>query len=236
MTIQQMISKSHELGVGLLGALAQLSSHDFVKEYVANYQLIDGYVNIKWGRVFETYVDNATDWHSDCQSWIFANINKFDKIWRVLNEEYNPIFNLDVTEKETINNNGGYNVERVNGSRNDSWQDVNGNQHASTDTHDKTVPYDGGGVHDRNVGTVSTSYDGYTNNGVTTKGEQIDKDGQTHNDNTVIERKRQGNQGVTSTQSMIKEELDIANYNFWDMLFSDIFDDLAKIKGVCTYG
>ena len=145
-------------------------------------------------------VDEDYDINEACiRACIRSNAYKWEKLFKTLSLEYNPIWNVDGTETETH---------------------IIGSVHTKKDYGDSTssatamqVPDDM--TSEKEVSKSSTVRDSYTDQ------ETVD----THTD--TIERTRGGNIGVTKTQDMISDERNIANFNYMDIVMKDVINSIA---------
>ncbi len=133
--------------------------------------------------------------------WARVRKPSWVEMYRTMNFKYNPIWNKDGTIKETI-----------------------------THGHKEVVKGDGG--HDvTNRGSIQhdvTGYDSTTyspdTRDVDTTGSTVTRDTtdtHTHSGNDVTFREEHGNIGITSTQQLIKESREIAEYNFYEILCAE---------------
>lgn len=154
--------------------------------------------------------------------WNDAEFYTWDKLYKSMFFEYNPIWNVDanilettsnernltgtdnrdITESATTNENGTSNetlnatdTKSVKGYNSDSWADAEKNTHNSTDgiTNSKT-----------------TTLSGRTDDDLT-RNEKVDDAGERT-------ERRTGNIGVTATQDLIKKEREIAEINMIDYI------------------
>lgn len=125
--------------------------------------------------------------------WSISNTYTWDKLYKTMNIEYNPIWNVDGTEIETFGQGRTHelthglqdkrtvdltDVASVKGFNSNTWSESNKVESDGTDTHD----YSG-------KDTISERID----NGTT--------------------KRRTGNIGVTTTQKMLQEEREIAEFS-----------------------
>lgn len=158
--------------------------------------------------------------------------DKWSKLYDTLSLEYNPLWNVDgvTTEEHDI---AKRHTEDDFAEREDTntYGLTTGNTTfgATTDTTDnKTTPYDSQTF--RNLSQQETSslehVDNYqTNEHVDTLKKGAHKD--SHDEDAykdTITTTRTGNIGVTSSQQLLKEEREVADFNFLDILMCDIID------------
>ena len=154
--------------------------------------------------------------------WSKLNISVWERIFTAAGLEYNPIENYNRTELETISNDrtdthSGNDINQASGSdsvqlsssgtETNSGTDTNTNAITAYDAstmydHDKSTFVHGHVVSDSNSGSNSTTYgrkDTYTH------GEKIVSEGDiTRNNHTS------GNIGVTTSQQMLEQEIEVA--------------------------
>lgn len=157
--------------------------------------------------------------------WSKSNAYTWDKLYKTMNLTYNPIWNVDANESETLNHGKSHqtsydstietsydsdiettydsteertldttDTESVKGFNSSSWSEANKMEHDGTDTLDHT-----------GSDTVARSgKDTVDHSGKDTISETI---------NDHITKTRTGNIGVTTTQKMISEEREIAEFS-----------------------
>lgn len=125
--------------------------------------------------------------------WSASNSRTWDKLYKSMFLDYNPIWNLDTNETETETNerdisrqHTGANNETRNLTDTESVQGFNSNQWSEAK---------------KNVNTG-------TDNVAITNNETVNDD-----NDRILTKRRTGNQGVNTTQSMIREERDIAEFS-----------------------
>lgn len=143
-------------------------------------------------------------------AWSAANFSVWDRAWKALQLEYNPIWNVDGSIVETEDRDltrAGTSSGTTGNTRTDNLQQVHENKVA---------------------GFNATDYQNREQN--TTKDTGTQQDAGTHSDTHsdrdtgTIERttRRTGNIGVTTSQQMLREELEIAKQNIYTWV-SDMF-------------
>lgn len=136
-------------------------------------------------------------------SWSKANYSVWDRAWKALQLEYNPIWNVDgdVTETESRDlTRAGTSSGTTGNTRTDNLQQVHENKVA---------------------GFNATDYQNREQN--TTRDTGTQQDAGTHSDThsdrdtgTITRTtRRTGNIGVTTSQQMLREELEIAKQNIY---------------------
>lgn len=148
----------------------------------------------------------------------------FDKWIKALQVEYDPLFNYDRTEEYTDTKGRAY-KDKQNSILNSS-----GNSHtvtgSSSDSESelKVSAYDEDDYSEKNLETGNAKTNQYgsgDSNSVTASGS--DTEG-TSNEIMKHTAHLYGNIGVTTSQQMLKDELDIATWNLYEHI-SDIFID-----------
>lgn len=175
-------------------------SPDYLKVITENIQYYDTYF-LKYNyATLECVTDDALEiLDTLIPASMAMHAYKWEKLYNITGLEYNPIWNYD---GETV-------IETVYGATEETQ--TNGETHVTTD--DKTAPFDSSTV--RQTGETETTADEHTITNASIE----------HTD-TVTETKG-GNQGVTTTQQMIREERDIAQFNYIAAVYRDLVNDFT---------
>lgn len=128
-----------------------------------------------------------------------SNAYKWEKLYKTTLLEYNPIWNVDGTETET--------------------HDIGARK--TTNNYDYT----------KSTGTASQVPDDMTTEKEVAKNvSEMDAREDTVSEESaqdVITRVRSGNIGVTKTQDMIKDERDVANFNYIKIVMTDVINSIS---------
>lgn len=186
-------------------------------EYENNKELINIVLKNKFGEL-PLLLENDNDTISLIQATLLINKYKIDTLWNTTNLEYNPIWNVDGTETTTTEY-GEHTTNKEYGER------IKNSDYGEKKTNSNffNFPYDD------NTNAYQTNKDDTTqlaNSDVFT--EESASDSETslqHTDTVTIER--QGNIGVKSTQSMILEEREIANFSFWNVVIEMVAKEIT---------
>lgn len=130
---------------------------------------------------------------------ISTNSYKWDKLYKTLSLEYDPIANVDaeIIEEHDIDKR--------------HYKDTYGEQSGSATTGQ--APYNSDQL--RNVAKTETGSDEYVN----------ERDEDSYKD--TITTTRTGNIGVTSSQELITAERRVADFNYLNIVFKDIMEVIA---------
>lgn len=146
--------------------------------------------------------------------WSASNLRTWDKLYKSMYLDYNPIWNVDATETETETNErdisrqhtGSNNetrnltdTETPNLTDTESVQGFNSNQWSEAKKNVKT-------------GTDTFTHTG-TDNIAITNNETVDDDNE-----RVLSKRRTGNIGVTASQDLIKKEREIADFSIIEFI------------------
>ena len=146
--------------------------------------------------------------------WSESNLRTWDKLYKSMYLDYNPIWNVDATETETETNErdisrqhtGSNNetrnltdTETPNLTDTESVQGFNSNQWSEAKKNVKT-------------GTDTFTHTG-TDNIAITNNETVDDDNE-----RVLSKRRTGNIGVTASQDLIKKEREIADFSIIEFI------------------
>lgn len=160
--------------------------------------------------------------HSMVGIWSKLEFPVWERIYNASLLEYNPIENYNRTEKETIESDksethSGEDIRKLSGTDGFSVTSSNTENHTGTDTNQNSITaYDSNTlhVHDKSELTHGESIASGGTTGTTANYGKID--GLTHgekiiNDDSVTrENHTSGNIGVTTSQQMLQQEVDIA--------------------------
>lgn len=212
-------------------------------ENVHPFQFVDrDYLCVKYGSLYicsalMNYDNDPVPWTQDTDanmvllSCFFKNAYKWKEYYKTLHYQYEPLWNVDGTEKTE---HGLYEIEH------DYAQNVLTKVHGATETSHlfaqadyttttENAPVDSSTLQttqkDTNTTPLHTDKDStiaYTD--TDTNGAHKDTDTHKKHDITVT---RQGNIGVTSTQNLIGQQRDIINVKFYDMIFKDIVKEIT---------
>ena len=143
-------------------------------------------------------------------SWSKANYSVWDRAWKALQLEYNPIWNVDGSIVETEDRDltrAGTSSGTVGNTRTDNLQQVHENKVAGFNATD-----------DQNREQNTTKDTGTQQDAGTHSDQHNDRDTGTITRTT----RRTGNIGITTSQSMVLEELEVAKQNLY-ILIIDMF-------------
>lgn len=218
--------------------------YDFLDIYNSNYVHFDArYLNLYGSLAFDTYLQEDMDSiHDVIHGVILSNITSLTHLYNILGLTYDPIANVDGIEKrtmehgeKTVNDDIGV---RKNTTTSDPFTMTTKNESNSNDdntTVNSVSAYNNDNYSDKDksaiTGTTSaistTTAD--TEKTTTTVSADATKDSHVEKAFTDIETlERTGNIGVTSTQNLMNQEKDFwISYNFYDYLFSIIFQTLT---------
>lgn len=154
--------------------------------------------------------------------WSKLNLPVWDRIYKASLKEYNPIENYNRTELETISQDGtdthsGKDITSQSGTDTQLMQSSGTETNSGTDTStNKITAYDSGQLYDHDKSTldygrkISDNNTGsnafnYGKTDTLTHGEQITREGTSTRENHTS-----GNIGVTTSQQMLEQEIDVA--------------------------
>lgn len=193
------------------------------------------------GGEFEVLFSNPEFLENMMLLWSNKNKWTFEKWIKAINIEYDPLYNYDRMEEYTDTRTDAETVKRELSNSEDISKEENvsaADQSESSGTGETTntkSAYDSASYtpHDKsnssstgsNVSTSLTNVDGTQHNSTT------GSDNSNKLSNGVLEHKAHlyGNIGITSSQTMLKEELEIAKWNLYDQI-ADLF-----IQEFCIY-
>ena len=212
-TIKDLYNYAVNANVNLLG---NVSTFDFMKEYIDNAELFDFNINHDYENyVFLTSQKEVQNAYQEfvklVKSHLLLNSYKYSGLYKTTQLEYNPIENYSMTEN-------GTDTRTPNLTTTDTSNI--GSQTNSTTSTDSVSPYDTQTFTDSNKTTVSE------NNGAREDSNTRTESG---TETTTHEFKRSGNIGVTTSQQMIESERKVVNFTFLKIVFNNIINDTCIV-------
>lgn len=188
----------------------------YQNEYNSNKDIINVVMKNKYGSL-PMLLENDNETTSLIQGILLINKYKIDTLWDTTNLEYNPIWNVDgrttttnvYGEHETTN--AKDKVETIAEYGDETKTEENALFPFNSETSTKSA---------ENTLTNSKEDDKITIN--PTNETNTSKE---HTDTITEERK--GNIGVTSTQHLIMEERNVANFSFWNVLIEIVAKEIT---------
>ena len=144
------------------------------------------------------------------KQWSDKEQNIWEKLWATENLEYNPIWNVDgtVTEFETIERDKTNDIDRTTSSGEMTSDDV------EQTTTDSVTGYNSTAWQDHTKSVVDSDRDISRS---VTGSDNVDESESEDSERSLV-TKRTGNIGVTTTQQMIREEREVAQFNTIDYI------------------
>ena len=221
-----------------------VSGFSFMADYAENHAAFDFFFNKRFSsfRYLTEFAKNSTaenvynNFTQGINAFLFFNKKRFDELYRVQvlnNDAYDIVNNYDLTETSSrtesgsdSRNYGARSDSDTFGARTDTSEVTNGKQNSTTEK--SIAGFNSSNYSDSDKET--TTIDGYTDGGSTTKGAQNDTHttgahtdtGTTSNSETVNLR-RFGNIGVQTAAEIIGGHVKLwENFNFYEILFTEI--------------
>lgn len=197
--------------------IATTHEEDYLTDIIENQDALSAYyLGFKYATL--TCIDDTLSNLLDLvEVAILANAYKWKTLYNTLDLEYNPIWNYD-GENITTEVRGARDESHIKGARDSS--NIIAQTHITSEN--SQAPYDSSTMKDtsKNETTGDAHTDRYTSNTYT------DRDTAATYTDTITEVKH-GNQGTTTTQSMIAEERQIANMDYINIVYKDIIDTIT---------
>jgi hypothetical protein len=231
---------------------SNIYSQDLEKEYYYGHSGEKNISVLFYNLLVQTNTDLTTDIINTPQSiyTTLANIiiNRFRNNWNKIylsyvGSEYNPIHNYNMEETEKINTKittNNNNIEKINSKlviENNSSENTTLDTDIENNVKNQIYGFNSvNGVNSDNQNSKGSqnSNSNTTNNNTQTQTRDVNTNYNEENreeiiernsDNNYIHKERSGNIGVTTTQKMLMEELELRKYD----LITRIFDDIDKI-------
>ena len=174
----------------------------------------------------EIFLPNVQTVRPALKVWSITNGYKWKKLWESLHYEYNPIWNKDAyyTEEEhfTRDLKDEYDEDATNNNTKTFGKKVTGSGSQNSTSTDRVSAYNVNGFQDReqntyNETTSSTEQESGTE-GDAASGTRNGTNDATGTTDTLRTRREYGNIGVTTTMQMLKEQRELAAFNWYDMV------------------
>ena len=193
------------------------------------------YIRAKYGHMlFETPEITVEKARQDLKNvydmWVRLNGEEYLRIYNVMRSEYNPLENYDRMEE------GATETARHKGSRTSQNVDITNTPTVTTKTTEKVNASDGGVVESMETETANTSGNTVTSGSSDTNYTETrdisdsvyDRDVETFNG-----RRTHGNIGITTTQTLITEEVNLRLLGFIETIMSQFVEKFTfYVSGV----
>lgn len=196
--------------------IPELEGFECLAEYYRQPHVFDADYQQKFGNLLLCIQNPDTFFsllYNKIQSTCYRKKYEWDTLYSSIIQEYNPIWNVDGTEKTE------YSAEKETqevGSATDTF--TSGERQGTTT--DFAIPYNG--TAEKETGKATSQNESYTDTNVKgTHTDVLNKDAHTV---TVI---RQGNIGVTKTQDLLQSQRDIAMFDFLDTVMKECIDAIT---------
>lgn len=203
---------------------------EYATEYSENKDVINMYAVGKFGALPMLFPDDVTT-ALYIRSILMLNKYKYDTLYATIHLDYNPIWNVDGEEERVVTSSPKTSTTSPQTTTNVYGDTLKEFEKATHTTNEKFSSY----PYDSNVKTAKNETD-FTDNGYTdieTETEHTDTTTQgeftvTESEHTTTDKlKRHGNIGVTSTQHLINEERNVADFRFWEVVLRDVVSEIT---------
>lgn len=160
--------------------------------------------------------------------------SNWNKIYETLNVEYNPIHNYNMEEKISTNTNmitSNKGVSSVNDSSSNHTNNTTFNENNNQENYFGFNSSSSSPTNE-NKGNEKNSLEGdMTNKSTSDREESIENNVKGSEEDNYQKTIKSGNIGVTTTQKMINEELEIRK----NIFFERVMNDIDKLLTLCIY-
>lgn len=191
------------------------NSTDFIPDFLKTEEfqtVLTDTIMLKYSNL-ELRVTSSESIKSICNSIYRMFAYKYEKLYKTLSLEYNPIENYSMIEtnnaSKTINK-GEAKTTNTTGSQNGT-------------TENQVAPYE----------TNEYSNESKTINNSSERTDILIEDSRTDNESENYELIRSGNIGVTTSQQMIESERNVALFSLYELVAKDIMKQICIYMGVC---
>lgn len=208
-TLRGMMTYCEDAGYDMFGGM--LLPAGIEKDLVCNNILMRG------GEFGVIYPDPDT-MVSLIAYWARRHYRTFDKWYKALNIDYDPLFNYDRTEEWTDTNQSSGTSTRTDNLTDSSI--LHNVQSVDSEIENKRSAFDSTEYQPHDKSTTESDSTSDDTGTVTHTGTQGNVD--SRNDSAVHRGRMFGNIGVTTSQQMLESELNIAKWNLYDHI-ADLF-------------
>ena len=210
------------------------------EEYLTDYQTAPGdvdayYMGVKY-KDLKVISEDVEEIEATVGVAFLVYGSKWAKLYNTLDLEYNPLWNVDAKIEETRDIDKRHTEDlHPEFSDVDTYGETTGNTvygQLDDDVTNKTTPYDSADFRnlskqERQVLEHQDDYTTYEHEDTHKKGEHTDEhDEDAYKD--VITTERHGNIGVTSSQDLLRQEREVSDFKFLDILMTDIIDMITE--------
>ena len=206
----------NSLGSGQSFIPSQFSSYECLGEYFKNSTALDYIYKQKFANLLlqeQDQTEFATHTLNKLNSVCIRKKYEWNTLYSSIIQEYNPIWNVDGTEKTE------YSAEKETNNIGASTDTFTSGERSGTTT-DFVIPYNG--TEEKETGKATSQNNTYTD--TNTKGTHTDTFNRDAHSVTIT---RQGNIGVTKTQDLLQSQRDIAMFDFLDTVLKDCIDAIT---------
>lgn len=195
---------------------SQFASYECLGEYFKNSKALDCDYKQKFANLLLQEQDEST-----FRTRTFNKLNsvcirkkyEWDTLYSSIIQNYNPIWNVDGTEKTE------YSAEKETNQIGAATDTFTSGERKGTTT-DFAIPYNG--TEEKETGKATSQNISYTDtNSKGTHTDTLDRDAHT------VTITRQGNIGVTKTQELLQSQRDIAMFDFLDTVLKECIDAIT---------
>lgn len=207
------------------------NTSNFVDDYLLNHVYLDKVFYTKFMSKKALFVDGAAfpsiynEWLDECKAFVVYYLDSWARLYYALNEQYNPLFNVDgKTETKTVGQIGSNTGTDQTTNHIDPFEvtdTFSGNNVTSTDY---TTPTDSSVERQTDKSSVDTSDSGNTHYENVKESTSTTQYGTTNDADYTVTETRQGNIGVTKSTDLLESEWEFRKKAFFDM----VFDTLSK--------
>lgn len=216
MAVKTLSDYFNSLGSGQSFIPSQFSSYECLGEYFKNSTVLDYDYKQKFANLLLQEQDETeffTRALNKLNSVCIRKKYEWDTLYSSIIQKYNPIWNVDGTEKTD------YSAEKEINDIGASTDTFTSGERSGTTT-DFAIPYNG--TEEKETGKATSQNNTYTD--TNTKGKHTDTFNKDAHSVTIT---RQGNIGVTKTQDLLQSQRDIAMFDFLDTVLKDCIDAIT---------
>lgn len=214
-------------------------------DFIPNFLITEEFQTILTDTIMLKYSDlklrvtSSENIKSICNSIYRMYAYKYEKLYKTLSLEYNPIENYSMIEtnniSKTINKGEGKTTNTID-SQDETTETLNTTGSRNGTAENQVSPYETNEYKNESRTISNSNENGNENRTINNSSEltnTIIENSKTDSESENYELSRSGNIGVTTSQQMIESERKVALFSLYELVAKDIMKEICIYMGVC---
>lgn len=214
-------------------------------DFIPNFLITEEFQTVLTDTIMLKYSDlklrvtSSENIKSICNSIYRMFAYKYEKLYKTLSLEYNPIENYSMTEtnnsSKTINK-GEAKTTNTTDSQNETTETANTTGSKNGTTENQVAPYETSNYNNESKILNNVSENANESRTINNSNEITNiliEDSKTDSEQENYKLTRSGNIGVTTSQQMIESERKVALFSLYELVAKDIMKEICIYMGVC---